>query len=267
MSSVLREIYQVVGLLPSSALSSLVETLSSINATYTDTLASNILQPFSNIRFRRAIDDLLKAWRDDSSINWSSRELAAAIISAANTATILQQELAADLVWTGPSSSVIPIRRTDQVLLQLINECQHSLTLISFAIYKVPEIVEAILAALDRGVALCIIAETPESGEGKISFGLQATFGTEIMNRSQVLVWPKEKRPVDLNGKYGSLHIKGAISDRERLFVTSANLTEYALSLNMELGVLMKNERLAQQFTDQIEHLVQGEILIPLTAQ
>ncbi|MBE7385829.1 MAG: hypothetical protein F6J95_031120 [Leptolyngbya sp. SIO1E4] len=190
--------------------------------------------------------------------------MAAALTGSAYTAQAAQRELAVDLVWTGPSCSNLAIRRTDQVLLQLIRECQHEITLISFAIYKIPEIVQALAVALDRGIKLRILAETPDSGEGKIAFGLRSTFDAPILKRAEVLVWPKENRPVDGAGRYGSLHVKGAIVDQEKLFVTSANLTEYALSLNMELGVLIKNTQIAGQLTNQLDNLVLDQILVPL---
>ncbi len=150
------------------------------------------------------------------------------------------------------------------MLLQLIQDCRHDLTLISFAIYKVPEVVQALTMALDRGIRLRILAETPESGNGKISYGLQATFGQDILNRAEVLVWPKEKRPVDTNGRCGSLHVKGAIVDDHRLFISSANLTEYALSLNMELGVLIQSEALVKQLQGQLESMVREKVIVPL---
>nr|WP_277882557.1 DISARM system phospholipase D-like protein DrmC [Pseudanabaena sp. FACHB-2040] len=251
-------------MLPRSVLGELTAVLARTNSPYGEALANSVLQPLNNPRFRRAISDMLAAWKEDSSLGWSSRELAAAIYSAAYTAATIRQELAVELVWTGPASSGLAIRRTDQVLLQLIRECQKDLTLISFAIYKIPEIVEAIVAALNRGVSLRIVAETPESGDGKIAFGLQATFGPEIMRRSQVLIWPMEKRPANVAGKYGSLHVKGAVADGARLFITSANLTEYALSLNMEMGVLIRNQELAGQVLSQIDQLVLEAILVPL---
>jgi phosphatidylserine/phosphatidylglycerophosphate/cardiolipin synthase-like enzyme len=210
---------------------------------------------------------LLAAWRDDTTLLWSSLELAAALTSSAHTAQTAQQELAVDLVWTGPSCSNLAIRRTDQVLLQLIRECQQEITLISFAVYKIPSIVEALTLALDRGVKLRILAETPDSGDGKIAFGLQSTFDSSILNRAEVLIWPKDKRPVDGAGKHGSLHVKGAIVDQEKLFVTSANLTEYALTLNMELGVLITNTAIAKQMISQLEKLVLEQIVVPLAEE
>ncbi|WP_204140914.1 DISARM system phospholipase D-like protein DrmC [Halomicronema sp. CCY15110] len=219
--SLLTEIHRIVSLLPSEVLGSLTQQLAQANAPCSEALVSQLLQSVTNPRFRRLLQDLLVTWRDDPTLLWSSTELAAALTSSAYTVQATRQELAVELVWTGPSCSNLAIRRTDQVLLQLIRECQQEITLISFAIYKIPEIVEELILALDRGIKLRIVAETPDSGEGKIAFGLQSTFTDSILKQAEVLIWPRDKRPVDGAGKYGSLHIKGAIADQEKLFVTS----------------------------------------------
>ena len=49
------------------------------------------------------------------------------------------------------------------------------------------------------------------------------------------------------------------------LFITSANLTEYAFKLNMEMGLLVENEELAIQVITQIERLIQQKIFVPIT--
>lgn len=244
-------------------LDELAQALLKIDKLYSDSLANDLLISLTNLQFRRAVSDLLNAWKSHQD-SWNSKALAAALLSAAYTNHTIQEKLSVELVWTGPESTKIPIRRTDQVLLQLIRECTQELTLISFAFYKVPNVVQALLEALEKGIKLRIIAETPESGDGKIPFGIQTTFGREILCRSQVLIWPKEKRLTDANGRYGSLHIKGAIVDLRTLFITSANLTEYALSLNMELGVLVHNEDLAKQMIGQIDDLISKKILVSI---
>ena len=38
------------------------------------------------------------------------------------------------------------------------------------------------------------------------------------------------------SGKLGILHVKCVVGDGRWLFLSSANLTKYAFSLNMELG-------------------------------
>ena len=104
-----------------------------------------------------------------------------------------------------------------------------------------------------------IIAETPESSQGKIPFGVSAALGAEIVQQAEVLVWPIEQRPVDKDGRYGSLHAKCALADRKHLFISSANLTEYGLTLNMEMGLLVHSEELTCQVTEHIDRLISQE--------
>lgn len=254
--NLLEKIHQVVILLPPPVLQRVINTL--VNHSSSHEIMAQLGQ-LPNPKFRRAVAELLLTWQQES--DWDRRSLAAALSSSAYSTAQVRQALQVELVWTGPESR-LPVRRTDQVLLQIIREAKREITLISFAVYKVPEITQALIAALERGVALRLIAETPESGE--IPYGITATFGPEIIERAQVLVWPIEQRPVDDRGRYGSLHIKGAITDQKHLFITSANLTEYALTLNMELGLLVRSEELAAQVTQQINRLIEQKILVPI---
>jgi phosphatidylserine/phosphatidylglycerophosphate/cardiolipin synthase-like enzyme len=52
-----------------------------------------------------------------------------------------------------------------------------------------------------------------------------------------VYVWPLDKRPKDGAGRHGSLHAKCAVADEAAAFISSANLTKYALNLNAQKGV------------------------------
>ena len=40
--------------------------------------------------------------------------------------------------------------------------------------------------------------------------------------------------------RHGSLHVKCAVADDAAALISSANLTEYAMNLNMELGLMVK---------------------------
>lgn len=255
-------IHEAASLFPPSTLQQLANLLSEADQPYSDSLANRLLCSLTNQQFRRVLTTVLHAWKQEPT-TWKSMAIAAALLSSAYANREMQHKLSAELVWTGPEPSYIPIRRTDQVLLQLIQESQQELVLISFAIYKVPVIVQALQQALDRGIHLLIIAETPTASDGKITFGLEATFGSNILSQAQVLVWPRDKRPTSTNGKYGSLHVKGAVSDQRQLFITSANLTEYALSINMELGVLIQSKVLSKQLIDQIKKLKNEKLLVP----
>ena len=57
--------------------------------------------------------------------------------------------------------------------------------------------------------------------------------------------------------KRTSLHAKCVVVDGARALVTSANFTEAAQQRNIEVGVLVNDERFAQSVIDQFDGLVQ----------
>lgn len=260
----LKQIDQVVNFLPPSVLAIVIDNLQDSPCQYNEILVTKLLAKLPNPKFRRVVAELLSTWQQDRN-NWNSGSIAAALSGAAYSVAQIRQALDVELVWTCPETNGASFRRTDQVLLQLIHDAQKELTLISFAVYKIPEIAQALKVAIDRGVQVRLIAETPESGDGKISFRLKAALGIEIIRQAQVFIWPKQQRPVDREGKYGSLHIKAAIADKRYLFITSANLTEYAFTLNMEMGLLIENEELSDRVINQIDELIKQKTFVPIT--
>ena len=77
-----------------------------------------------------------------------------------------------------------------------------------------------------------------------------------------VYVWPLAHRPLDDKGRHGSLHAKCAVADDAVLFVSSANLTAYALSLNMELGVLITGGDAPAQVEAHFGQMIESGILV-----
>jgi phosphatidylserine/phosphatidylglycerophosphate/cardiolipin synthase-like enzyme len=219
-----------------------------------------LLQILPRASWRQVTKTLMEVWLMEAD-GLDGEAIAIALSSAAHCQAKLRQELSTELVWTGPNPESLPLRRTDQTLLQLIRDTQQDLLIVSFAIYNIPEIVQALLAAINRGVNVRIIAETPESSNGKIFYGMGVTLGPAILERAQVYVWQKEKRLTDEQGRYGSLHAKCAVGDQQHLFISSANLTEYAMSLNMEVGILSHNHDLAKQMIQQIDCLILHQVL------
>lgn len=263
-SKLLAQIQRIAALLPPTVLDSLTQLLVAQSVFYSEGLKHQILNSYPNPKFRRVIAELLTSWQADCD-GWDSRTMAAALKSSAYTLAVAKEALSVEVVWTGPETERIALRRTDRVLLQLIEQAQQELIIISFAVYKIPTIARAMQTAIKRGVSLLLVVETPASGDGKIPFGIDTALDKEIIEKAQVYVWPKEKRPVDNEGKYGSLHVKCAISDRHHLFLTSANLTQYALTLNMEMGLLVRSQDLATQIAKHVETLVEQNILVLMT--
>jgi phosphatidylserine/phosphatidylglycerophosphate/cardiolipin synthase-like enzyme len=139
--------------------------------------------------------------------------------------------------------------------------------LVTFAAYKVPEIVIALQEAAKRRVRLQLVAETVEESEGKVSFNALRALGHQFADHVEVFVWPLVNRSKDSIGRHGSLHAKCAVADRTFAFVSSANLTEYALNLNIETGVLVRGGSLPAAIVDQFDKLIQRKILLRIESK
>lgn len=264
LPELLDQIHKVAQTLPPPILVSITELVANQAVPSPSQLQQDdLLRRLPKASWRKTLLDLLTLWTTKAP-TVSGEAISAALSMAAFSDEANQRTRSLELVWTGPNPDEIPLRRTDQALLQLICEAQQELTIISFAVYKVPEIAKELLSALHRGVSLRIIAETPESSDSKMPFGIQSAFGQEILEQAQVIVWPFEQRPKGPGGQTGSLHVKCAVSDREMVFISSANLTEYALTVNMEMGVLLQDQKLATQINRQIQALISQRILRPI---
>lgn len=213
-------------------------------------------------QFRDCIDRLMRAWRQFAP-DGSPLSVALALLAACSAADTHRSEQDIELVWTGPDTHTIPLRRTDQVLLQVIHEAKTSLLISSFAVYKVEEVSQALVHAADRGVRAAICLETPESGQQRVHYDTVGALGKDVLDRVQVYVWPMAQRPGEPDRRVGSLHAKCAVADESLLFITSANLTQYAMERNMELGVLIRGGTLPEKVARHFALLMEAGILVP----
>jgi phosphatidylserine/phosphatidylglycerophosphate/cardiolipin synthase-like enzyme len=157
------------------------------------------------------------------------------------------------------------MRRTDQALLQVINSATQSLLIVSFAVYKIPQIAAALVQAAGRGVTIDICVEAPEPSGQKMAHDTIKALGAEVASRARIFVWPADKRPADSHGHVGLLHAKCAVADRRMLFVSSANLTDHAMNLNIELGVLVQSQAHAVSVATQFERMAEQGVLRHVT--
>jgi hypothetical protein len=70
-----------------------------------------------------------------------------------------------DLVWTGPETSAVSVRRSAAVLLELIEGTQNDLIMMSFASFRIPDVEAALSAALNRGVRLYLISSRKKTAQ------------------------------------------------------------------------------------------------------
>ena len=161
-----------------------------------------------------------------------------------------------ELTWTGPKTREVNLRRTDQALIELINSSKERVIIVSFAVYKAKEIMSALEKAANRGVEIYIIVESPDASEGKIAYDTIAALGKAMKSKAKIFIWPHAKRKMSATGKYGALHAKVAVGDRNILYISSANLTDYAMNLNMEMGVLLTGGELPAQAQGHFDELI-----------
>jgi len=53
------------------------------------------------------------------------------------------------------------------------------------------------------------------------------------------------------------------VVDDEAVLISSANLTEHAMNLNMELGLLIRGGELSRSLAGHLRSLIQNGILVP----
>jgi cardiolipin synthase len=176
--------------------------------------------------------------------------VAAALCGAVDTAEAVRATQALDIVWTGPSSAEVPVRLTREVLLEVIGGSTSSLIIVSYAAYKVPDIVGALAEAASRGVDVRLVLESAAGSGGRLSLDAAGAF-RELAGSVRFYEWSADRRTSD-GGLKGAMHAKAAIADEQVAFVTSANLTGSAIEANMELGLLVRGgtvpRRLSRHF-------------------
>lgn len=213
---------------------------------------------------RDALHDLIGTLAG-SSAGISPRELAWALRGAGAVDDFHRSLQSLELVWTGPVPEGMVFRRTDQALLEIIRSAQSSLIIVTFVAYKIRQIAAALEEAAARGVRILFVLETPESSDGKVEFSAIRAIGESLKKQATVCVWPREKRETDEQGRYGSLHAKAAIADDKFLLLSSANLTHFALSLNIEMGLLVKGGDLPMLAAQHFRALIDKKVLVRIS--
>jgi phosphatidylserine/phosphatidylglycerophosphate/cardiolipin synthase-like enzyme len=222
---------------------------------------SRIADSVPHPHYRSLCLGFFQDWRAKAS-DVSSAEVAIALRTAACSQRSREADQAVEIVWTGPRSEEVSFRHTEQAILQVLNSSQSRILLVSYAVYAIPNIQEAVVRAAKRGVKITVVVETPDKLDVENEYSTLQALGGDVARCSMVYYWPKENRKADESGKVGTLHVKCVVGDGNQLFLSSANLTKYAFRLNMELGVLINGGRLPRQIESTFESLILGCTLV-----
>jgi phosphatidylserine/phosphatidylglycerophosphate/cardiolipin synthase-like enzyme len=137
-----------------------------------------------------------------------------------------------------------------------VNASSERLVVVSFAVYRATAVAHALAAASDRGVRVELVLEPDQAN----------ALGRHVTARAAVYIWPEELRPRNETGGRGVVHAKCAVADGRILLLSSANLTESALTLNMELGLLVEGGEVPRRVQEHLDALVEAGQLQQFTA-
>lgn len=226
-------------------------------------LRAEIARRVAHHQHRDRAYNFLDHWQVNCS-HVTAQTVAVALQTAALSEQVHHDSQSAELVWTGPHCEGSTFRRTEQAILQVLDSAQTQITLVSFAVYRIPNVAKALIRAAKRGVRLTVIVETPDRIERDNEYSTILALGSEVAACSTIYFWPKENRQIGENGKFGILHVKCAIADGEWMFLSSANLTQQAFTINMELGMLVRGGTMPHQIEDQFQYLIHTKSLVPI---
>ena len=205
------------------------------------------------------LEPLRSAWRHDP----QAGDLVATALEAAGAA--VDEERAAshvNLVLTGPASGS-PVPQIEQTLVGLIDSAKQELLLVSFVAYRAETIVIALRRAIGRGVRVTLVLETEFDDEDAVDLREAYRLAPDIIDASTVLVWPLEQRPKSPTGRPARVHAKVAVADRSEALVSSANLTGFAMDINIEAGIAIKGASVGGRLHEYFDQLRLAGILAP----
>ena len=199
------------------------------------------------------VDQLIQVW---SATSVSADELASMLTAASHVFTKASNEQSTELVWTGPTTPFVAARRTEQALLQVINAASSELFVTSFVAYDVSSIVKAMNTACARGVVVSMLLESSQGHGGSINIDVIGKM-RDLVPTAHLYAW----RDKDNEFSDGRVHAKVAVADGDTCFITSANLTGYAMERNMEAGVLITGGQIPRMLNDHLHSLVETRVI------
>lgn len=185
-------------------------------------------------------------------------ELSMAFRSAMAVVQFSESKGRQELIWTGPATTAVAVRQTEQALCEVIQSAIKTLFIVSFVAYKADTILAALTEALERNVEINFLLEPSKDHGGTVDIDSITTL-REKFPTANFYVWNIAQNPAS-----ASVHAKCAVADEAMALITSANLTGKAMNSNMELGVLIKNGALPKQLSTHLNRLATEKIIITI---
>lgn len=250
MKSILDTAFKLAKLLPPSRVKAIANKMTTFSP---DEDIKSIASLVSSASAKDALQNFVGAWQGTK----LSGETVALILQTASCSreeTLREQTV--ELVLTGPSTPFVSTRRTEQVLLDLINGANRELFLVSFVTYHWPPIIEALQNAVTRHVCVNVLLEASEADGGTLEND-PSTILRKLVPQASIYQWTS--RTEEFLG--GKVHAKIAVADAKTAFVTSANLTGHAMEKNFEAGVLVDGGEIPRDLSSHIQGLIDVRVI------
>src|SRR5262249_31803695 len=118
---------RLVTRLPVSVAEAVAETLAPTPVGEWATCRANAVGVVAHPHYRSLIVTFLDDWRVHAA-DISPQAVAAALLTASSAEHALRERQSVELAWTGPDVDVVPLRRTEQAILQVIGSAKKRLT-------------------------------------------------------------------------------------------------------------------------------------------
>jgi phosphatidylserine/phosphatidylglycerophosphate/cardiolipin synthase-like enzyme len=201
-----------------------------------------------------AAHQLVTAWRMHA-----PRLPGAAVALALNAAATGYEQAERQLpklVVSGPMTSEVAVRLTGSVVVEIIRAAVDRVLLVSFAAYGVAEVVRELVAAAERGVHIDLVLERSVEQGGTLRTDAGGTTFAPLAGHAHVWHWPAANRRA--SGR-AALHAKVVVADGELALLSSANLTDRAMSDNIEVGFLVRDQETASQLDRHFRALMRPD--------
>ena len=173
-----------------------------------------------------------------------------------------------DLVWSGPEVPGLHARNTRRVFEELLGSAEQTIWASTYAFFdghKAFEILARRMESTPELKVTLLLNIERKRGDTTKAEHLVTKFANHFWEKD----WPGSSRPniyfdprsLDPKRPSGVLHAKALVSDDERVFVTSANLTEAALDQNIEIGLLVRDHALASSLVCHFQGLIDQKLL------
>lgn len=201
-----------------------------------DPVLSQFIRAQSAAGLAAQLTEVARAWRTEAS-GTTGAGLALALAASRS----LPRPTSPQVVVSGPASASLPVRLTSGVAVEVVRSAKTSLLIASFAAHGALDVVEEIGRAVGRGVQVDLVLE--ESTRASMAFAALP---------EEVCVWHR-------TGVAGVMHAKFLAADRHTALLGSANLTDRALSDNIELGVVLRDPVTVEPLVDHFRWLLSPE--------